>query len=429
MKPKLLRFSGSLCLVLFAGGLPLWFLWRSADLARQQGLALEFRLTETKRKIVREKKTTVAQRLSRLASAPLKLSAADFLEWESFCSAQPWTDLLPVLEKRRSQVKADDEVRTLLLIRWAMEDGAAAAAWAMTHIPDSNHPSTAESDFGSLGATWAWHDPQGFSAAQKEIDPDKAARWQWTEPWYPCRWLARRDPVLAFEMGRKPFNSTSDWTRPAAEAITPFLKTPAEAKTLLEQVRKEKHGPHDSPVNYTTVILQAWADMDEAGALAAAAAYPGEDTGSVKANLTNYVMRGRPQTEATADEWLKQIQENRRGNEMDEIAKGLMSADMAAAGRWLLKQNPALRGEGLRNYMDTLAFLDPAAALTFAQSVPDTGTGETSVARVVSQWATSSPGATTGMLKSQGWSDARISQLKDRMAVQYPAAVQWWWDW
>jgi hypothetical protein len=106
-----------------------------------------------------------------------------------------------------------------------------------------------------------------------------------------------------------------------------------------------------------------------------------------------------------------------------------MSADMAAAGRWLLKQDPALRGESLRNYMDALTFRDPVAALTFAQAVPDTGTGETSVARVVSQWATSSPGATTGMLKSQGWSDARISQLKDRMAVQYPAAVQWWWDW
>jgi hypothetical protein len=230
-------------------------------------------------------------------------------------------------------------------------------------------------------------------------------------------------------MVRQPFNPVEDWTRYAAETIAPFLKTTAEAKTLMERVSKEKHDESNPAVNYMTVILHAWADMDETGALAAAAAWPDDDGNSLKAEITHYVMRGRPQTEANADEWLQQLPENRRRSEMEEIVKGLMSADVSAAGRWLLRQDPKIRFSAVRDYLYALTPRDPAAALEYARAMQVTGREEEPVIRVAALLAEESPAGATELLESQGWSEARISQLKDRVAVQYPQAAQWWWDW
>jgi hypothetical protein len=228
---------------------------------------------------------------------------------------------------------------------------------------------------------------------------------------------------------RRPYDPATDWTREAAEAIAPFLKTTAEAKSLMERVSKEKHDGSYPPVNYITVILHAWADMDEAGALAAAASYPGGDTDSLKVQLTHYIMRGRPQTEATADEWLQRLPEERRLQGMREIVKGLLSADMTATGRWLLKQDPAISQDSIRRYLEVMMYRNPAAALDYAQTLPDPVQDDAAITRLVARWAVDSPAAVTDLLTSHGWSESRISQLKDRMAVQNPGAVQWWWDW
>jgi hypothetical protein len=230
-------------------------------------------------------------------------------------------------------------------------------------------------------------------------------------------------------MARLPYNPSTDWTRGTARAIAPFLKTAADARTLLDLVLKEKHEIHYPPVNYVTDILLAWADMDEAGAQAAAAACGGSSTQMLRSVLTHHMMLGRPRTEANADEWLELLSKDSRPNEMKEIVKGLMSADMSAAGRWLLKHDPAISRESMRPYLEILTWRDPATALTYVESLPETGWEEQSPVRMVAQWAVESPAATNELLENQGWSEARISALKDRMAVQHPQAAQWWWDW
>jgi len=360
-----------------------------------------------------------------LATAPAQLSAGSFLEWEALCAEQPWTALRRVLERRLPQFTGEDDVRRLLLIRWASENGPAALAWTREHFPDK-YPrySPSGTDLGSLGMTWAWHDPAGFIAAQKTDE-------RLTGPEEACWWVARRDPVLAFAAARVPYNPSTDWTRGATSAIAPYLKTTADSRTVLELVMQEKHADSDPPVNYVTSVLQAWADIDETEALAAAAACPGNSTKMLKDILTDYIMRGKPQTEATADEWLERLSpdENRRANGMKEITKGLMSADMGAAGRWLLKQDPETSRDSIRDYLQVLTWRDPAAALTYVQNLPTTGYAEQSPEALVAQWAADSPSSVTDLLKARGWSEDRISQLKDRMAVQHPEAALWWWDW
>jgi len=427
MKTKLLRFCGSMAVALLVGALPLILLWQRADAAQREGLVLERRSAESSRRSVREKRSTVAQQIARLESAPTQLSAESFLDWETFCKEQPWELLRPLLEKRMAQHPDKDEVRSLLLIRWAGENGSAAAAWVKEYLPDKRvgYPDAAL-DHGAIGATWAWTDPAGFSAVQKAASPEERI----ADAWYLCSWLAKRDSALAFEIFRKPHDPTNDWTSTAADLITPFLKTPAEAATLLELITKEKHENHDPPVNWLTRVLRAWADMDEAGALAAAQAVKWPETRSLKEELTHYIMRGRPQTEATADEWMQRLPDGVSNHAMKDVIKGLMSVDMAAAGRWLLKQPPSFSVTmSMREYLKTLAFRDPAAALTYADALPDAGRRDEFVSQVVAQWADGSPAAATEMLQSQGWSDERIAQLKDRMAVEHPEAALWWWDW
>jgi hypothetical protein len=141
-------------------------------------------------------------------------------------------------------------------------------------------------------------------------------------------------------------------------------------------------------------------------------------------------MRGRPQTEATADEWMQRLPDGASDHAMKDVIKGLMSVDMAAAGRWLLKQSPSHSVTmSMREYLKTLAFRDPAAALAYADALPDAGRRDEFVSQVVAQWADGSPAAATAMLQSQGWSDERIARVKDRMAVEHPEAALWWWDW
>lgn len=426
MKPKFLRFCGSLALLLLAAALPLWLLWRRAELAREQGAELKSRAAQSAQAKDRDKKLSAAQQLAGLEAAPSRLSPDDFLKWETFCQDQPWTALHPVLETRAAQTSGEDEVRTLLLVRWASEDGPAALAWFRGRFPLSEtRMSPAQSaDLDAIGATWAWHDPAGFSAAQKAAAPGE----RMADAENLCRWLAPRDPALAFEAGRQPYNPSRDWTRPAAENISPYLKTPGDAAKLLELISKEKHSDHNPPSNYSTVILQAWADMDEAGALAAAKSYPGGNTLSLLNFTIHYVMRGRPQTEANADAWLEMLPTSSL-HDVKKISNGLMSTDPAAAGRWLLKEDAHDRSQGRRDYLRVLAYQDPDAALHYAGSMPrDDWRGEYT-AQVVAAWAQESPEGTTALLQSQGWSDTRIAQLKDRMAAEHPQAALWWWDW
>ena len=210
--------------------------------------------------------------------------------------------------------------------------------------------------------------------------------------------------------------------------IAPYLKTPGDAAKLLELISKENREDLNHPSNYCTVILQAWADMDEAGALAATKSYPGKYTRSLIHNTIHYVMRGRPKTEENADAWLSMLP---TGNldDVQKISNGLMSADMTAAGRWLLKQDAYDRSQGRRDYLRVLAYQDPVAALHYADSMPRADWRGQYTAQTVAAWARESPEATTTLLQSQGWSDARIAQMKDRMAAEHPQAALWWWDW
>ena len=116
MKPKFLRFCGSLALLLLAAALPLWLLWRRAELAREQGAELKSRAAQSALAKDRDKKLSTAQQLAGLEAAPSSLSPDDFLKWETFCQDQPWTALQPVLETRAAQTSGEDEVRNLLLV-------------------------------------------------------------------------------------------------------------------------------------------------------------------------------------------------------------------------------------------------------------------------------------------------------------------------
>jgi hypothetical protein len=175
-------------------------------------------------------------------------------------------------------------------------------------------------------------------------------------------------------------------------------------------------------------MLQAWADMDEDGALAAALAYPA-NTGSLKAAVINYVMRGRPQTESNADEWKSLLLSSMSNPDLEDIVEGLMSVDTDSAEHWMLKHQDGDLDDSLHQYFGVQTTRAPAIALAFAESLPAKLRRRDGVFTVVSRWARESPADATALLQAQGWSDARIARMKDRIAVVHPDAALWWWDW
>src|SRR5690606_36773454 len=109
---------------------------------------------------------------------------------------------------------------------WASKDGAGAMEWVWKNLPDS---STRSSAFGDIGASWAWHDPEGLARWAGEHYRQAPAGEKPTDTGTPviessqlsdvCLWLVPQDPYLACTLRKSAGSFISSKDVALAQAI------------------------------------------------------------------------------------------------------------------------------------------------------------------------------------------------------------------
>ena len=361
MKSRLQRFLFGMATAALLCMVPLWNLWpRSRNASIQPEPPQEAAKQAVK----------VIPATDRLLTTAPSLSAGDWLALEASIMETPWESLRPILEARLAKFPTNqpDEIRRLLLIRWAKEDGLAAMLWTVERIgSNSSKPIPEQED---IAATWAMQDPKAFVAA---LDAGKLKGIISAKSYAALFCLAPADLFLAFEHGRGSHDIGShswgggepeiyDWTDGGEEMLTPYLKTPQEAKRLLDLILAEPHSKSSPPVSYVSEVMNVWWDFDPAGATAEMESNPTlQKDWSLKESVLKHRFTRVPLDEAAADLWRDSLRPKRLHDETRRsILETLAKQDVQLAIRWLEKQSPELRATATPYFVKKVLWWNPA---------------------------------------------------------------------
>jgi hypothetical protein len=112
-----------------------------------------------------------------------------------------------------------------------------------------------------------------------------------------------------------------------------------------------------------------------------------------------------------ASEWAASLPDEVRTRPLESVISKWARNDLQAAGQWINERSGVVRDEALSAYSSTMAFKDPAAALTLAATVTDPKIQSATIDRIVSGWMRRSPNDATAWIQNSPLADSEKTRL------------------
>lgn len=112
-----------------------------------------------------------------------------------------------------------------------------------------------------------------------------------------------------------------------------------------------------------------------------------------------------------ASEWAASLPDEVRTRPLESVISKWARNDLQAAGQWINDRNGVVRDEALSAYSSTMAFKDPATALTVAATVSDPKIQSATIDRIVSGWMRRSPNDATAWIQNSALADSEKTRL------------------
>ncbi|GAA5129253.1 hypothetical protein JIN84_03130 [Luteolibacter yonseiensis] len=336
----------------------------------------------------------------------------------------PPTDILATLEQ---QVAESDRQLSLvaktLLIRWAAEDGEAAARWAWNRLRSKE---AWEEAFRQIGPAWAAHNPTGLGRWAMTIDakgtpPDDAPEAGTMEMRVASRglhtdisrWLVTEDPRLAYEILIKHGRMSSEDPKIAL------------ALSSVERVREAVSAFGDfkigNPVRLTGkeihlyYLFLRWSELDpddfnrsrHAGTIAIG------DTEKAAAALERFKSLPAREKPDAAENLMAGIVPAARSGRMRSIAQTWADTDPSAAIRWLDARPPEDRPAANTARASAIAPHDLTVTLDWMDGLPEEQ--RLSLVQIFDSWTKAHPGQRADR---SGWPAGRVEAWEDLEALQ-----------
>ena len=112
-----------------------------------------------------------------------------------------------------------------------------------------------------------------------------------------------------------------------------------------------------------------------------------------------------------ASDWAASLPDDVRPRTLESIIAKWSRNDLQAAGQWINDRSGIVRDEALSAYSSSMAFKDPAAALTVAATVADPKIQGATIDRIVSGWMRRSPNDATAWIQNSALADSEKARL------------------
>ena len=112
-----------------------------------------------------------------------------------------------------------------------------------------------------------------------------------------------------------------------------------------------------------------------------------------------------------ASEWAASLPDEVRTRPLESVISKWARNDLQAAGQWINDRSGVVRDEALSAYSSTMAFKDPATALTVAATVADPKIQNATVDRIITGWMRRSPNDATAWIQNSALADSEKTRL------------------